>query len=435
MMSYEQPSSQQLEQLLATVRYRWSLHARPNQLPPAGDWRVWLLLAGRGFGKTRTGAEWVRSQIENGRCRRMILAARTTDDARDVMVEGESGLLAVCPPWFRPRWTPSTRMLRWPNGAIAMVYSADKPDLFRGKQCDGAWADELAAWRYPEAWDQLLLGLRLGADPRIVVSTTPRPTRIIKQLVWQLDSSGQAVKDDSGTPLRNPTTALSSGSTYENRANLAPAFIDTIVRQYEGTRLGRQELYAQILDDNPAALWRRAQLEELRVSRIPELRRIVVAVDPPATSGGDECGIIAAGLGIDGHYYVLEDRSLQGSPHGWASAAVALYNALHADRIIGEVNNGGEMVEHTIRTVDRGVAYRAVHASRGKQTRAEPIAALYEQKKVHHLGMFPELEDQMCEWNPADTTLPSPDRIDALVWALTELSGRVPPPPASSRQW
>jgi len=383
------------------ARYRWTLRARANQLPPAGDWRTWLILAGRGFGKTRAGAEWVRAQIESGRCRRVILAARTTDDARDVMVEGESGILAICPPWNRPVWRPSTRMLKWPNGAIAMVYSADKPDLFRGKQCDGAWADELAAWRYPEAWDQLLLGLRLGADPRVVVTTTPRPTPVIKEL------------------MAHPTTVVTRGSTYDNRANLAPAFFEGIISRYEGTRLGRQELYAEILDDNPNALWQRAQIDKLRVKEAPqELQRVVVAIDPSVTTTGDEAGIIVAGLGPDGHGYVLEDATIRGSPHTWGSRAVQAYHRHQADRIVAEVNNGGERVELTLRTVDDKVAYKAVHASRGKRTRAEPIAALYEQGRVHHVGTFAELEDEMCDWEPE---MPSPNRMDALVWALTEL--------------
>lgn len=331
----------------------------------------------------------------------MILAARTVDDARDVMVEGESGILAICPPWNRPTWMPSTRMLRWPNGAIAMVYSADKPDLFRGKQADGVWADELAAWRYPEAWDQLLFGLRLGPDPRVVVTTTPRPTPVIKEL------------------MAHPTTVVTRGSTYDNRANLAPAFFDGIISRYEGTRLGRQELYAEILDDNPNALWQRSQIDKLRVTEAPaELQRIVVAIDPSATTTGDEAGIIVAGLGPDGHGYVLDDATIRGSPHTWGSKAVQAYHRHQADRIVAEVNNGGEMVELTIRTVDDKVAYKAVHASRGKRTRAEPIAALYEQGRVHHVGTFAELEDEMCDWEPE---MPSPNRMDALVWALTEL--------------
>jgi phage terminase large subunit-like protein len=382
-----------------------------------------LILAGRGFGKTRTGAEWAREQIESGKCKRMIFVARTTDDARDVMVEGESGILAVCPPWNRPVWTPSTRMLRWPNGAIAMVYSADKPDILRGKQSDGAWADELGSWRYPDAWDQLMLGLRLGRDPRVVVTTTPKPTKLVKSLCWVTTPDGQVVKGENGLPIPNPETYLTSGSTYENRANLATTFINTIVQRYEGTRLGRQELYAEILDDFPGALWQRDRIDELRVNVAPALQRVVVAVDPAVTSNenSDETGIIVAGKGVDDHLYILDDRSLSSSPHGWASAAVMGYHIHEADRVIGETNNGGDMVETTLRTVDARIPYKGVHASRGKRVRAEPVAALYEQGKVHHVGAFAELEDQMCQWDPADSTADSPDRMDALVWAATEL--------------
>jgi phage terminase large subunit-like protein len=386
----------------AALLYDWTVWARPEQLPPQSDWRTWLVLAGRGFGKTRTGAEWVRDQVENGRCKRLALVARTTADVRDVMVEGESGIMAVCPPWNRPRYEPSKRRLTWKNGAIATTYSADKPDQLRGPQHDSAWADELAAWRYPDAWDMLMFGLRLGADPRCVVTTTPRPTRIIRDLV-------KAV-----------TTAITGGSTYDNIANLAPAFIEQIIRKYEGTTLGQQELYAKLLEDNPGALWQRDLIEQHRVIKAPELKRVVVALDPSATSGdeADEAGILVAGVGVDDHLYVIDDPSLRASPLGWGKAAVTAYHKYRADRIVAEVNNGGEMVELTIRTIDKSVSYKSVHASRGKQTRAEPVAALYEQGRCHHVGMFAELEDEMCQWVPGD---PSPNRMDALVWAGTEL--------------
>jgi len=385
----------------------WRFLARPEQIAPPGDWRTWVILAGRGWGKTRTGAEWVRAQIESGTCARMILAGRTTDDVRDVMIEGESGLMAICPSWDRPTWQPSTRRIEWPSGAVAMAYSADKPDLFRGKQADGAWADELAAWRYPEAWDMLRLGVRLGEDPRIVVTTTPRPTRLIRDLIAA------------------PTTVTTRGATYDNRANLAPAFMEQVVRRYEGTRMGRQELYAEILEDSPGALWKRATLDAGRVTRQPEMQRIVVAVDPSATSTGDEAGIIVAGVGEDAQGYVIDDVSLQGSPHQWGTQAVAAYHRHKADRIVAEVNNGGEMVEEVIRSVDGNVAYRSVHASRGKQVRAEPVAALYEQGRIHHVGMFAALEDEMCQWEPGAA---SPNRMDALVWAFSDLViGSLPP--------
>jgi phage terminase large subunit-like protein len=325
------------------------------------------------------------------------------------MVEGESGLLRVHPPEFRPLYQPSKRRLVWPNGARALLYNAVEPDQLRGPQHDLAWSDELAKWRHAGAtWDQLQLGLRLGARPRQCVTTTPRPIKTLK------------------TIIEDPDTVITRGTSTENLANLAPAFIKRIIKRYEGTRLGRQELNGELLEDIPGALWTRARLDELRVARAPELARIVVAVDPAAGSGAanDETGIVVAGLGSDGHGYVLEDLSLRGSPDAWGRAAVSAYRRWQADRILGEVNHGGEMVEHVIRTVDAAVSYKAVRASRGKVARAEPVAALDEQGKVHHVGAFAELEDQMCamtaDFERARAGF-SPDRVDARVWALTEL--------------
>ena len=396
--------------------YDWRFWARPNQVPPPGDWRTWLVLAGRGFGKTRTGAEWVREQVEQGQCSRMALVAPTAADARDVMVEGESGILAISPPWFRPLYEPSKRRLTWPNGAIATTYSADEPDRLRGPQHDGAWADELAAWKYSETWDMLMFGLRLGADPRAVVTTTPKPVRLIREL------------------LAAATTVVTRGSTYENADNLAPAFFEKIISKYEGTRLGRQELHAEVLDDVPGALWARKMLDDLRRLAAPDLVRVVVAVDPAVTSeeGSDETGIVVAGKGADGHGYVLEDLSGRFSPDAWARRAVDAYQERQADRVIAEVNNGGDLVETIVRTVDARVSYKGVHASRGKQTRAEPVAALYEQGRIHHVGSLEDLEDQMCTWLPG---MKSPDRMDALVWALTELmlDGQEPVPQSVKR--
>lgn len=391
--------------LEARARHDWRRIARPEQLAPVGDWRVWLLLAGRGFGKSRTGAEWVRSQAESGAARRIALVAATSADVRDVLVEGESGLLAIAPPHARPVYEPSKRRLTWPNGVIATTYSADEPDRLRGPQHDAGWCDELAAWRYPDAWDQLMFGLRLGTDPRVVVTTTPRPTPLVRQLV------------------RSPSTHVTRGSTYDNRANLAPAFFDQIVTRYEGTRLGRQELNAEILDDAPGALWSRAMLDGSRVDRAPlALRRVVVAVDPAVTSteSSDETGVVVAGVGTDGHGYVIADHTGKYSPADWARLAVRLYREHKADRIVAESNQGGDMVAHTIRTVDPGAPVKLVHASRGKRTRAEPVAALYEQGRVHHVGVLAALEDQLCTWD-ASTSEASPDRLDALVWALTDL--------------
>jgi phage terminase large subunit-like protein len=392
--------------------YDWTFWARPTQLPPQGNWRVWLLLAGRGFGKTRTGAELVRARVAACTARRLALVAPTAADARNVMVEGESGILAISPPWDRPRYEPSKRRLTWPNGAIATLYSADEPERLRGPQHDATWCDELGSWRYPEAWDMLMLGLRLGNDPRVVVTTTPRPTKLIRALIT------------------DPTAVVTRGSTYENRTNLASAFLEQIVRKYEGTRLGRQELDAELLDDVPGALWSRGVIEAGRASAAPTLVRVVVAIDPAATSSedADETGIIVAGKDGQGRGWVLADASGRYPPAEWAKTALAAYRAHRADRVVAEVNNGGEMVEATLRVIDPNVPFRAVRASRGKLTRAEPVAALYEQGRVHHLGAFPQLEDQMCGFVPVDPgdfgprpTGSSPDRVDALVWALTEL--------------
>jgi phage terminase large subunit-like protein len=390
------------------VDHDWELKARDTQLPPDGDWRVWLLLAGRGFGKTRTGAEFVRSQVAAHRAGHIALVAPTAADARDVMVEGESGLLAVSLFGRRPDYEPSKRRLTWPNGAIATTYSADEPERLRGPQHDLAWCDELAAWRYPEAWDMLMFGLRLGSDPRAVVTTTPRPTPLIKGL------------------LADPKVAVTRGTTAENHENLAPVFLEQIVRRYEGTRLGRQELDAELLEDAPGALWTHGLIEAGRVSEVPELTRVVVAIDPAAGSGehSDETGIVVAGKDGGGHGYVLADLSGRYAPTEWAKAAIAGYRSHGADRIVAEVNNGGEMVEATLRVVDASVPFAAVHAAHGKVARAEPVAALYEQGRVHHLGALPRLEDQMCAFvHDFDRTAAgySPDRVDALVWALSEL--------------
>jgi len=392
--------------------YDWSFWARPAQLPPEGNWRVWLLLAGRGFGKTRTGAETMRARVTAGKSRRIALVAPTAADARDVMVEGESGILAISPPWDRPRYEPSRRRLTWANGAIATLYSADEPERLRGPQHDAAWCDELGSWRYPEAWDMLMFGLRLGTDPRVVVTTTPRPTKLIRAL------------------LADPSVVVTRGSTYDNRANLAPAFFEQIIRKYEGTRLGRQELDAEVLDEVPGALWNRGIIEAGRSSTPSALIRVVVAIDPAVTSteGADETGIIVAGKDAQGRGWVLADLSGRYQPTEWARVAVSAFRAHAADRIVAEVNNGGEMVEATLRMIDPNVPFAAVRASRGKVARAEPVAALYEQGRIHHVGSFPQLEDQMCGFAPAargDVDRPSarysPDRVDALVWAVTDL--------------
>jgi phage terminase large subunit-like protein len=389
----------------------WPILARPNQLPPPGeDWFAWLLLAGRGFGKTRALVEFVREKVAAGAAMRVALVAPTAADARNILVEGASGILACSPPWFRPSFEPSKRRLTWPSGTIATLYSADEPERLRGPQHDLAAVDELGSWRYQEAWDNLMLGLRLGDRPLCAVATTPRPTKLIKDLV---NREGAGV-------------VVTRGTSYENRSNLAPQFFDLITKKYEGTRLGRQELMGELLVDVPGALWKLDQLERLRRSQAPELQRIVVAIDPSGSGSeeADECGIVVAGVDGDSHAWILADASGKYQPTEWAKRAIELYYELGADRIVAETNFGGQMVEATMRAVDRNVAYCAVTASRGKVTRAEPVAALYEQGRVHHVGTFPELEDQMCAFtvpfNRARAGF-SPGRVDALVWALTDL--------------
>lgn len=381
---------------------------------PAGAWRYWLVQAGRGWGKTRTGAQAVIELVHRG-YKRIALAGPTAADTRDVMVEGESGILSCSPPWDYPVYEPAKRRLSWYDArgrrrALATLYSADEPERLRGPQHDAAWCDELAAWRYPEAWDQLLFGLRLGRDPRAVVTTTPKPVKFLRSLI------------------ANPNTRVTRGSTYENRENLAEAFFSEIIRKYEGTRLGRQELLAEMLDDTPGALWNRDMIEETRVERtmVPPMARVVVAVDPAVSSGPDsnEHGIVVAGLGTDGKVYVAEDATMRGTPAEWGARVVRLVAHYQADRVIGEINNGGELVEANIRNTPGGSAipYRAVRATRGKMRRAEPVAALYEQGRVKHIAGvdFSALEDQMCTY-VAGADDDSPDRLDALVWAIYDL--------------
>jgi phage terminase large subunit-like protein len=375
-------------------------------------WLVWLVLAGRGFGKTRTGAEVVRDEVCSGRSGRIALVAETQKDLEEVMVFGESGINSVFPPHQRPRITKKPIRIEFHNGAVATGYNATEPDQLRGPQFDFAWGDELAKWRYArETWDQLQFGLRLGEMPRQVVTTTPRPIPILKEIMVL------------------PGTVVTRGVTTDNRANLAASFIRSITDKYAGTRLGRQELSAEILDDVPDALWTRAALDRDRrkPSEIPSLRRVVVAVDPAAKKNdvpedGAATGIVVAAVGDDGRGYVLDDATCRESPNGWARKAIACFDRYESDCIVGEINNGGDMVESTIRAVRTTVPFKEVTASRGKWVRAEPIAALYEQGRISHVGTFASLEDEMVNFGPNGMVGgASPDRVDALVWALTEL--------------
>lgn len=404
--------------VVANLKYSWPFWARQNQLPPEGEWNTWLILAGRGFGKTRTGAEWVCQLAEDNPGCLIALVAETAADSRKVMVEGESGILARSRPDFMPTYAPTNRQLTWPNGSVAITYNATEPDQLRGPQHHFAWCDELAKWRYAqEMWDQLQFGLRLGDNPKSLITTTPRPIPLIKRLV------------------ADPRVRTVRGSTLHNRANMPPSFVHEIMDKYAGTRLGRQEIDGEILDDIPGALWTRDSIDDSRIQEAPEdLEQVIVAVDPATSSeeGADEHGIVVVGLARDadgyGRGYVLEDASCRGTPEDWARAAVRMYRKHQADRIVAEKNQGGEMVSSVLKAVDRSVPVKLVHASRGKVVRAEPISALYEQGRVHHVGRHDILEDQMCLFsvdNIRSATMGSPDRVDALVWGLTEIFNKI----------
>ncbi len=394
--------------------YDWEgVWARPAQLPPPEAWSTWLFIGGRGTGKTRSGAEWARHKAYTMPGSRGALIGPTAADVRDTMILGESGLLAVCPPWFYPLYQPSKRRVVWPNGSMATCYSAEEPDRLNGPQHHWAWADEIGVWQRAQAtWDMAMFGLRLGDNPQVAATTTPKPSALVRALVAQAKEP-------------NSPTVVTHGTTYDNLAFLADSFLTQVVARYEGTRLGRQELRGELLDDVPGALWTREELDSHRIARaaLPDLVRVVVAIDPAVSTGedADETGIVVAAKGVDGEGYVLGDYTgRQLTPHQWATRAVNAYREHEADLIVGEVNNGGEMVEAVLRGVDRSLPYKAVHASRGKRVRAEPISGLYEQGRCHHVGTFDALEDQMCNFVP-DSLDGSPDRVDALVWAFTEL--------------
>jgi phage terminase large subunit-like protein len=394
------------------LNYQWLYWVRPRQQLPQQEikFRNWLILGGRGAGKTRTGAEWVKALAlglftpEFPQCKRIAIIASTYDDARRVMIEGDSGLLALHHHMLRPRYEPTKRQLTWPNGTVAHIYSAEEPEALRGPQFDAAWCDELAKWRKVDAaWSNLQLALRMGEIPQCVVTTTPRPIKLLRELM----------KDDA--------TLISRSRTADNTHNLASSFLGDMEKRFGGTNLARQELEGELIDDDPDALWKRGLIEAARVRELPKLKRIVIAVDPPATAGekANACGIVCAALGADDRVYVLDDASCKRlRPAQWARRVVDLFYTREADRIVAEVNQGGDMVRDVIAQVDATVPLTTVHASRGKRARAEPVAALYEQGRVSHVGVFAELEDEMCSVIEDGA---SPDRLDALVWAVTEL--------------
>ena len=393
------------------LRWDWDMKARPAQMLPKEPWTHWLILAGRGFGKTRTGAETVRKWVKTNRF--VNLVGATSDDAKDIMIEGESGILEICPKDERPVYKKHERKLVWPNGAVSLVFTADEPERLRGKQHEKLWADEMAAWRYPEAWDQGKFGLRLGTKPQTVITTTPRPTRMMRELIY------------------DPKCIVTRGSTYDNKENLAENFFEDIIGKYEGTRLGRQELNAEMLEDMPGALWNPKNLEEHRLrDAAPAMRRVVVAVDPAISNQehSDETGIVVCAVDETGHGYVLADLSGRYSPDEWSRKVIAAYHRYDADRIVAEANQGGDMVKHVIKSAMATAPITMVKASRGKFTRAEPVSALYEQGRVSHVGLFEELEDQMCGFtSDIDRKAfgKSPDRVDALVWGFTDLFPRI----------
>ena len=386
---------------VARLPYDWGFWARPNQHPPEQDFFVWLLKTGRGFGKTRSGSEFIRRKVDEG-AMRIHLVGRTAADVRDVMVKGPSGLENICPPWNPAKYESSKRRVIWPaTGAQALLFSADEPEALRGPEAEYGWADEAAAWRFPDAWDNFIMGLRLGRKPQVCVTTTPKRAKIMK-----------AIEE-------SPELVMTRGSMYENMSNLPQSFLSFIERKYGGTTLGQQEVYGEDLQEAEGALWKRSYFDDHRVKTHPALEYVAVAVDPSGSDNteSDECGIVAGGVSENGHAYILEDATKVMSPDEWAKRTVTVYDSLHADRVFGETNYGGDMVEHTLRTAAPYIPFKKVVATRGKVVRAEPVVALYEQGRVHHVGYHAELEDECCTWVPGESKR-SPNRVDALVWLL-----------------
>lgn len=391
--------------------WNWKFWARPKQLAPLGDWFVWNVRAGRGFGKTRTGSGWVHDRAMEFP-HWIALVARNPAEARDYMIEGPGGFLKNTDPKERPTYQPSIKRLTWPNGSWATIYSDEEPDQLRGFSGATAWLDEFAKFKHPQdVWENLEFGMREASvdRPRVLITTTPRGTGSV---------GGKMLQEIE----RSKSTITVVGSSDENRVNLDPDWFDRTLSKYRGTRLGRQEIDAAYINDVLGALWTRAMIDDAREDKAPDLVRTVVAIDPAASSGGESAltGIVGSGKSINNVGYVLADKSGRYTPDMWARTAIELYDDLKADRIVAEANQGGEMVRRVLDTVRPNLPITLVWASKGKQARAEPVAALYEQNKVAHVGAFPELEDQMCEWQPLSGAA-SPDRLDALVWGLTDL--------------
>lgn len=397
------------------VEYDWHFWARQKQIPPPGSWSIWLLMTGRGFGKTRTGASWIVEKAQSLDRARIGLVGESTLDVHDVMILGESGILSLSPPHFTPEYVPSKRRLTWPNKTVGITYAGSKPDLLRGPNHHWVWLDELTKYRYPDdVWDNMEMGLRLGPLPQALTTTTPKNIQIVRDLIEDHEIDDSDVK-------------ITYGTTFENRSNLSPKFIKRVVKRYGGTRLGMQELYAQVLEDDPNALWNRDLIDQTRVKRVPEFTKVVIGVDPPA--GVTECGIIVAGLGTDNNAYILDDVSIAAKPATWGGRVAKSFNEWTANEVVAEKNNGGDMVEHTLQTAmykkngvyrpaGASIPVKLVYASRSKRTRAEPVSVLYERGWVHHAGTFADLEDELCTWVPGDA---SPNRLDALVWSIWAL--------------
>lgn len=412
---------------LETLAANWALFAHDHQSPPplapnGSPWLTWLLIGGRGAGKTRAGAEWVRAQalglapLATAPMTNIALVGESEHDVREVMIEGVSGLLSVHRRCERPQWISSRKRLEWHNGAVAYAFSAEDPESLRGPQFSCAWSDELAKWRYADAaFDMLQFGLRLGSQPRQLITTTPRPTALIKRL------------------MLDPANVVTRAPTKANAYHLAPNFLQSVMARYRDTRLGRQELDGELIEERSDALWSRALLETCRVDAAPPLARLVVAVDPPASSSkrADRCGIVAAGITQEGVVHVIADETIaEATPSAWASRAIALWRRVEADALVAEVNQGGEMVKAVIAEVDSSVPVLPVRATRGKYLRAEPVATLYEQGRVKHAGHFPQLEDEMCDFGANGLSSGrSPDRLDALVWAIASLTFTAPREP------